>query len=122
MFGICDSIVTMLCTRSSSAREISFDVNVQVRRAGIDHWISLERPELLPLKNFVFDGGLQNAEINGLALAEFTEVEFLQAIVKPTQARELGVEREAAVVGDFAIGTRESRARRPEEGERRDSL
>ena len=58
-------------------------------------------------KSILFHRGLQNPQIDGLACTEFDRVKFFQAIIEPTQARKLGVEREAAVIGDFAVGTRE---------------
>jgi hypothetical protein len=51
----------------------------------------------------MLDRGLQDAQVNRLTLTEFIEVKLLQAIVKSTEAGELGVECEAAVVRHFPV-------------------
>ena len=103
MFGTCDSMATMLRTRSSMRREIAFDVNVQVGRAGVNHRIALKDRHVLALKDFAPDRRLKNSEIDRLTLAQLIQIKLLQPIIEAFQPRQFSIERQPAVIGDSSI-------------------
>ena len=84
-------------------RKISFDINIHIGCARIDHRISLEDRHVLHLKKILLHCGLKNSQIDGLAGTQFGWIEFGQYIVEPSQPVKLRVEREPAVIGYFAV-------------------
>jgi hypothetical protein len=54
-------------------------------------------------KKLLLDRGLQEAEIDRRARAEFGEVEFVQPIVEPFEPRQFGIDRQPRVFADPAI-------------------
>ena len=84
-------------------RKISFDINIHIGCARIDHRISLEDRHVLHLKKILLHCGLKNSQIDGLAGTQFGRIEFGQYVVEPSQPVKLRVEREPAVIGYFAV-------------------
>ena len=84
-------------------RKISFDVNVHVGGARIDHGISFEDRHILHFKEVLLHRGLQNSQVDGLAWTQFGWIELGQAIVKPPEPGKLGIKRQTAVIADFAV-------------------
>src|SRR5207253_704641 len=84
-------------------RKISFDINIHIACARIDHRISLEDRHVLHLKKILLHCGLKNSQIDGLAGTQFGRIEFGQYVVEPSQPVKLRVEREPAVIGYFAV-------------------
>ena len=84
-------------------RKISLDIDIHVGRARIDHGISLEDRHILHFKNVFFHGRLQNSQVDRLAWTQLGRVELGQAIVKAPEPGKFGIQRQAAVIADFAV-------------------
>ncbi|HSV62521.1 MAG TPA: hypothetical protein VLH83_04185, partial [Chthoniobacterales bacterium] len=74
-----------------------------VDRARISERVVLVDPEVANEKEFAFHGGLEEAQIDGGARPEFSEIEFRQAIVEAAQTRQLGVNGETGVFVNAAV-------------------
>ena len=95
-------------------RKFARNVNVEIDRPGIGHRVALENRHVLNEKKLTTDRRLQNAQIDRIARIEFFEIEFFQPIVKPLQARKLGVDRQSRIVIDLPVVTHENPERQPQ--------
>ena len=84
-------------------RKIPFDIDVHVARARIDHRVSFEDRHVLHFKQFSLHRCLQNPEVDGLPRTQFRWIKLGQPIIESPEPGEFGVEREAAIIADFAI-------------------
>src|SRR5207248_11676061 len=84
-------------------RKIPFDIDVHVTRTRIDHRVSLEHGLVLHFKQLALHRCLQNSEVEGLPRTQFGWIKLRQPIIESSEPGEFGVEREAAVIADFAI-------------------
>src|SRR5260370_34858856 len=55
------------------------------------------------LKEIVLHGVWRNGKMDGLQKIKLARIELGQSIVEPPQPGELGIESQAAVIGDFAV-------------------
>src|SRR6266576_4303504 len=67
------------------------------------HRVSLEHRHVLHFKQLTLHRHLQNSEVDGLPRTQFGWLKFRQPIIESPEPGEFGVEREAAVIADFAI-------------------
>ena len=84
-------------------RKIPFDIDVHVAGSGIDHRVSLEYRHVLHFKQLSLYSCLEDSEVDGLTLTQFPTIKLRQAIIESSKPGEFSVEREAAVIADFAV-------------------